>query len=88
MQAVVTRPVCFSDRPLSAKAVDLSKLHQFNAERYPFLLESVAKGALGQYSILLAFPQKTLQLTHPDEALRFIKEAKHAFEAAKIPQVD
>ncbi|WP_178861701.1 aminodeoxychorismate synthase component I [Thiomicrorhabdus cannonii] len=87
-QAVVTRPVCFSDRPLSAKAVDLSKLHQLNAERYPFLLESVAKGALGQHSILFAFPQKTLQLTHPEEAQRFVKEAKQGFAAAKIAQVE
>lgn len=86
-QAVVTRPVCFSDGALSAKSVDLSKLHQFNPQRYPFLLESVAKGSLGQYSILMAFPQQTLQLTHPDEAPRFVHEAKQAFAQHRLSDV-
>ena len=42
---------------------NLSAIQANNPERYPALLESVARGAHGRYDILLAFPQQTLNLT-------------------------
>ncbi len=42
--------------------LDLLNLYRANPARYPFLLESVAKGPLGRYDILFAFPQDTLTL--------------------------
>ena len=45
---------------------DLLALHQYNPQRYPYLLESVAKGEQNcRYDILFAFPQQQIQLT-PD----------------------
>lgn len=85
-QAVIVQPVSLSD----VSAVDLSLLHQHNPQRYPFLLESVAKGNLGRYDILFAFPQETLQLgssADSDAVKSFVMAAKHAFEAYKQPQV-
>lgn len=49
-QAVCTQSVLLSNR----SSVDLSKLHELNPQRYPFLLESVAKGGLGEFDILFA----------------------------------
>jgi anthranilate synthase component I len=42
---------------------DLSAIQANNPERYPALLESVARGSHGRYDILLAFPQQSLSLT-------------------------
>ena len=48
----------FKELPgLVASDIDLSKLHQLNPQSYPFFLESVAKGALGEFDILFAYPQ-------------------------------
>lgn len=54
---------------------DLLALHQFNPERYPFLLESVAntigdatdKACSSRFDILFAFPQKTLTLSNNEK---------------------
>ncbi|SIN84397.1 anthranilate synthase component 1 [Sulfurivirga caldicuralii] len=43
--------------------LDLLNLYRANPARYPFLLQSVARGPLGRYDILFAFPQDTLTLT-------------------------
>ncbi|MDG6778282.1 aminodeoxychorismate synthase component I [Thiomicrorhabdus sp. zzn3] len=85
-QAVIVQPVSLSD----AYAVDLSLLHQRDPQRYPFLLESVAKGHLGRYDILFAFPQETLQLgsgADRDAMAAFTATAKQAFEAHTQPDI-
>lgn len=51
---------------------DLADLHQFNPERYPFLLASTAKGNLGEFDILFALPSDILQLTDLAQADEFI----------------
>lgn len=46
-----------------ARPGDLQKLHREHPSRYPFLLQSTAKGgALGRFDILFAFPGETLEL--------------------------
>lgn len=65
---------------------DLSALHEINRARYPFLLESVAKGELGRFDILMAFPQHTIQLNNPAEATDFIKEVEQQFAESINPQ--
>jgi len=53
----------FSYHLLSKMPVDLLALHQFNPQRYPFLLESVAGGhAHARFDILFAFPQQVIVL--------------------------
>jgi len=47
---------------------DLVLLHQYDPERYPFLLESVAQGSTeARYDILFAFPQGTLILNNKNK---------------------
>ncbi|MCK4864080.1 MAG: aminodeoxychorismate synthase component I [Gammaproteobacteria bacterium] len=43
---------------------NLLALHQSKPERYPFLLESVARSDSHQFDILFAFPQETLTLSN------------------------
>lgn len=70
-------------------SLDLADLHAFNAERYPFLLESVAKSTpiegseaeLGQFDILFAFPQYTLQLDSLEQASEFAAKVQAEFKA-------
>ncbi|WP_373017958.1 aminodeoxychorismate synthase component I [Thiomicrorhabdus sp.] len=83
-QAVTIQPVCVSENC----RLDLSKLHQLNPQRYPFLLESVAKGVLGQYDILFAFPQETIRLDSVESIDTFQTQAKQAFADLKGPEVD
>jgi len=49
---------------------ELLPLHDQFPERYPFLLESVARGHSARYDILFAFPGETLQL-NGDDSLQF-----------------
>ncbi len=46
---------------------NLLALHQSNPERYPFLLESVARSDSHQFDILFAFPQETLTLSNENK---------------------
>ncbi|MBO1924192.1 aminodeoxychorismate synthase component I [Thiomicrorhabdus sp. 6S3-12] len=71
-QAVVARPVFFSE----VQKLDLAALHSVNPQRYPFLLESVAKGSLGRYSVLMALPGDSLQLDSPHNAQEFTAQAQ------------
>lgn len=58
------RSLIVDKRALSAD-LDLLRLHQLNPQRYPYLLESVAKGEQNtRYDILFAFPQEQIQLTN------------------------
>lgn len=47
---------------------DLSILHEYDPQRYPHLLESVAQGQLGQFDILFAFPQTPLVLEQASQS--------------------
>ena len=85
-QEVVTlKSVCIP----ASHTLDLALLHQLNPQRYPFLLESVAKSdSLGGYDILFAFPQQTLQLLDAGEAEAFVKQAQQQFAQQRTNLVD
>ncbi|WP_321324187.1 aminodeoxychorismate synthase component I [Thiomicrorhabdus sp.] len=82
-QSPIINKILLSDLPglvnLKTPSIDLSLLHQLNPSRYPFLLESVAKGGLGEFDILMAYPQETIQLTNPADAENFINQAQAQF---------
>ena len=61
------------------QSIDLSLLHKINPKRYPFLLESVAKGALGEFDVLMAYPQESIQLENPADAHAFIEQVQAQF---------
>ncbi len=66
---------------------DLLDLHQANPARYPFLLESVAQGKLGQFDILFSFPQasQTCQDSQTSaEAKKFIANFTKEFDNLKV----
>lgn len=84
-QFVTIQPVCIP----TSQSLDLALLHQLNPERYPFLLESVAKSELlGSYDVLFAFPQETLQLVDVERAETFVSEVKQQFASLKTPLLD
>lgn len=64
---------------------DLFQLHQLQPERYPFLLESVAQGNLGQFDVLFAFPQQTLTCQFKEDAENFIHHFTDEFKQLKTP---
>lgn len=68
--------------------VDFLQLHQFLPERYPFLLESVAHGALGRYDVLFAFPQDEKVLSSADSAEPFLAEFEDSFKAIKCETIE
>ena len=54
---------------------DIQYIHQLNPIRYPFLLQSAARGnSLCRYDILFAFPQKEIILNYEN-----IKDKKNDF---------
>lgn len=65
--------------------LDLLALHQSNSKRYPFLLESVTQSTLSRYSILFAFPQETVALTHASDK-NFLDDFDAAFKREQQPQ--
>lgn len=83
-QAVVSLPVSLPN----LSQLDLSKLHELNPQRYPFLLESVAKGGLGEFDILFAYPQETIQLNELSAKADFIESAIQAFTESSITRSD
>jgi len=59
------------------RPVDLLQLHRLHPERYPYLLESVARGTpQARYDILFAFPGKTLVMQSPGEV--YLEESRLA----------
>ncbi len=68
--------------------VDLLKLHQLDAARYPFLLESVAQGQLGHFDVLFAFPQDTLTLSDVTDAEAFQNAFHDAYQSLQVPDID
>jgi len=81
-QVVIVRPELFPNQT----SIDLSKLHELNPERYPFLLESVAKGGLGEFDILFAYPQETIQLNDLAEQTEFLQAAQTSFSDNQIDE--
>jgi len=78
---------CFLD---SAQDLDLLALHEAHAERYPFLLESVARGGDARYDILFALPGETLSSADGGDFLAALdgawrRESPPSAEADDIP---
>lgn len=73
----------FQVRSETCSIVDFLQLHQLLPERYPFLLESVAHGALGRYDILFAFPQDEKVLSSAQAATEFFAEFEDSFDTLK-----
>lgn len=77
-RAVIRQPLVFSD---------LTLLSEYLPERYPHLLESVAKGdpnqtdSLGRFDILFAFPQQTHVLQDLNSATSFIEKFETEFSS-------
>lgn len=77
-RAVIRQPLVFSD---------LTRLSEQFPERYPHLLESVAKGdpnqadSLGRFDILFAFPQQSHVLQDVKSAATFIEEFETEFSS-------
>ena len=63
--------------------VDLASLCYLNKERYPFLLESVNHNNNNRYSILFAFPGKSIVLENFSD-FNFLSELEDQFNANKI----
>lgn len=78
----------FQVRSEACTAADLLQLHQFHPDRYPFLLESVAHGALGRYDILFAFPQDKKILSSFESAEKFLTEFEDSFKAIKCETIE
>ena len=74
---------------------DLSSIHGFNPERYPFLLESVAKSTsipgsdanLGQFDILFAYPQHVHILENVNMAEMFVQSLQTEFAESKVDNI-
>lgn len=62
---------------------DLSILHEYAPARYPHLLESVAHGQLGEFDILFAFPQDSIQLNQALDIKEFKQQFITQFETHK-----
>ena len=59
--------------------VDLASLCYLNKERYPFLLESVNHNDNNRYSILFAFPGKSIVLNNFSD-FNFLSELEKQFK--------
>ncbi|HEB99979.1 MAG TPA: aminodeoxychorismate synthase component I [Thiotrichales bacterium] len=78
---------CFLD---ATQDLDLLALHEAHAERYPFLLESVARGGDARHDILFALPGETLSSADGEDFLAALdaawrRESLPAVDAADIP---
>ena len=73
---------CFLD---SVSGLDLLTLHEAHPERYPFLLESVARGGDARYDILFALPGETLSSTDDED---FLTELDAAWQHESAPVAD
>ena len=82
--AVITRAIPLKNQT----SIDLSQLHALNPERYPFLLESVAKGGLGEYDILFAFPLESIPLHPFSDKHEFLAHADEQFKQLHVDTCD
>ncbi|MBN2647710.1 MAG: aminodeoxychorismate synthase component I [Thiotrichales bacterium] len=74
-------------RPLGQRSVDFATLHQQYPQDFPFLLESVAQGGLGRYSILMACPSAVLQLNPEQSPDTFVEAAQQAMASTQTTQL-
>ena len=63
--------------------VDLASLCDLNKERYPFLLESVSHNDNNRYSILFAFPGKSIVLDNFSN-FNFLSELEKEFKLNNV----
>ena len=68
---------------LEISKVDLASLCYLNKERYPFLLESVNHNDNNRYSILFAFPEKSIIL-HNFSDFNFLSELEKQFKLNNV----
>ena len=61
------------------KKIDLLLLHELDAQRYPFLLESTATGSQGRFDILFAFPQQNESLETYSKDSGFLEKLDSLF---------
>jgi anthranilate synthase component 1 len=73
----------FQTRKLNGE-LNLEKLYQFNPERYPFLLKSTAAGPLGNFDILFAFPEKSLEHYQENSDHNFLDELHAWWQQEKL----
>jgi len=69
--------------------LDLAAIQSRNIERYPYLLESVARGSeQGQFSLLFAFPQESIECNDITRASSFFDELQARWQSlsTKAPQ--
>jgi anthranilate synthase component 1 len=70
---------------LQAGEADLLCLHRTNKGRYPFLLESVAKGTRqARYSILFAFPGQAIQCNDLQQANGFLQQLEDELAGPRL----
>ncbi len=74
---------CFLEN--SAPGLDLLTLHEAHPERYPFLLESVARGGDARYDILFALPGEILSSADDED---FLTELDAAWQRESAPVAD
>jgi len=68
---------------LEVKKVDLASFCSLNKSRYPFLLESVNHNENNRYSILFAFPGKSIVLNKPSE-FDFLQKLQDDCQSANL----
>ena len=83
IQAVLAQPVLLSEQ----QSLDFAQLHQNSPEDYPFILQSVAKGGLGRFSIAPAYPQEVIQLDPQGSQAEFVQAAQDAFTVHDCQQL-
>ncbi len=86
VQAVLAQPVLFN----ADQTFDLSTLHENSPQDYPFILQSVAQtvqGGLGEFSIVMGYPQESIQLNPNGNAESFVEQTQIAFTQQASHQV-
>jgi len=68
------------------QVVDLAAIQSRHIARYPYLLESVAKGSeQGRFSLLFAFPQERIQCLDANQADTFFEDLQKRWETLSKP---
>ena len=67
------------------KNFDLLDFHDFNTNKYPFLLESSARGNnRARFSILFCEPEKIIIKNTQDDSLNFLSELDTEWKREKV----
>jgi len=68
------------------RVIDLAVIQSHDIERYPYLLDSVAKDSQhGRYSLLFAFPQESIECPDINEAQSFFEDLDHQWLSLAEP---